>query len=259
MKLRTSIKKSGDGYYVEYCPTRSSYLASLSITLMTDYTPKEMVDIIEREFLYWIDKYPVPLMASAYNSKEDLIRLENITGCNQYCGFYNPEMKETIKAWKLFTSADIPDAVKTEEYQDKVYEGLPYKCSEQLKLEVDKEYRRNAKIFKGFNYLWIFWVVFIPVIIEIFGFCSVTLSIVLLIYCFIGATIKFLKMTDRWKKDKKSLEKEEDNRLKEHHHYHCLLNPEGFERLKIENFDRESREKNIQEYNKLKTEYTSIK
>jgi hypothetical protein len=37
-----------------------------------------------------------------------------------------------------------------------------------------------------------------------------------------------------------------------HHHYHCERNPEGFERLKLENFERWAREEVHAEAKSLK-------
>jgi len=39
---------------------------------------------------------------------------------------------------------------------------------------------------------------------------------------------------------------------KNHHHYHCIRNPLGFERLKAENLDKELRLKTIEEAKNLK-------
>jgi len=39
----------------------------------------------------------------------------------------------------------------------------------------------------------------------------------------------------------------------EHYHYHCERNPEGFLRLKLENFEREEREQIQNEAKALKT------
>lgn len=37
----------------------------------------------------------------------------------------------------------------------------------------------------------------------------------------------------------------------QHHHYHRKLNPEGFTRLMLENFEREARERTIKEKRNL--------
>jgi len=38
----------------------------------------------------------------------------------------------------------------------------------------------------------------------------------------------------------------------QHHHYHCERNPEGFMRLKAENFERDAREETHRETDELK-------
>ncbi|HXV49315.1 MAG TPA: hypothetical protein VEB61_10970, partial [Candidatus Binatia bacterium] len=51
-----------------------------------------------------------------------------------------------------------------------------------------------------------------------------------------------LKLLGMWPKTDRDLATEEEELRIRHHHYHCERNPEGFRRLKLENFERESRE-----------------
>jgi len=67
-------------------------------------------------------------------------------------------------------------------------------------------------------------------------------AILVLAYGLLKAVIQWLKMTGRWKKSVKEIAKDADDLRMRHHHYHCERNPDGFLRLKVENFDRESRE-----------------
>lgn len=45
------------------------------------------------------------------------------------------------------------------------------------------------------------------------------------------------------KRSKRMEEKEREETEMRHHHYHCKKNPEGFMRLKIENFERAEMER----------------
>ncbi len=47
---------------------------------------------------------------------------------------------------------------------------------------------------------------------------------------------------DKWPKSKAEVQKEAEEARMRHHHYHCERNPEGFQRLKLENFERWARE-----------------
>jgi len=57
------------------------------------------------------------------------------------------------------------------------------------------------------------------------------------------ALVKALKLLGKWKESPQALNVQEEERRMRHHHYHCELNPEGFMRLKIENFERKERER----------------
>ncbi len=49
------------------------------------------------------------------------------------------------------------------------------------------------------------------------------------------------------KKSEREKAKEAAELRMRHHHYHCELNPDGFARLKHENFVRETNEQTLQE------------
>ena len=61
-------------------------------------------------------------------------------------------------------------------------------------------------------------------------------------YSLLRAYIHALKLAGRWPRTETELASEDEKRKMEHHHYHCQRNPEGFRRLKRENFERELRE-----------------
>ncbi len=64
--------------------------------------------------------------------------------------------------------------------------------------------------------------------------------------------INFIKtfFPDIWKEEPTDSEK---TRLKDHYYYHCQMNPEGFDRLKSENFEREQKQKTQKEYEQLRS------
>ncbi|HIF9206408.1 TPA: hypothetical protein ACX6QK_003798, partial [Photobacterium damselae] len=57
------------------------------------------------------------------------------------------------------------------------------------------------------------------------------------------ATKKGLELWGKKSKSQKELDEEKENLQKEHHHYHCKLNPDSFLKLKCENFKKERLER----------------
>jgi len=66
-----------------------------------------------------------------------------------------------------------------------------------------------------------------------------------LIYALLKAIEKALELIGKTPKTKKRIEKEAKELRMQHYFYHCEQNPNGFLRLKIENFERLEKE-NIQ-------------
>jgi hypothetical protein len=54
-------------------------------------------------------------------------------------------------------------------------------------------------------------------------------------------------MTGRWKKSAKEIANDAEDLRIRHHHYHCERNPQGFLRLKHENFQKENKERTQKE------------
>jgi hypothetical protein len=79
------------------------------------------------------------------------------------------------------------------------------------------------------------------------------LSWAVLFYGLSQLYIKALKLLGYWPQSAADAAKAAEETAMRHHHYHCKRNPEGFMRLKAENFDREAREKTRQEAELLKS------
>jgi hypothetical protein len=63
---------------------------------------------------------------------------------------------------------------------------------------------------------------------------------VVLGYAFVKAAIQTLRLTGHLPKSTREKEKEAEELRMRHHHHHCEWNPEAFQRLKAENFEREA-------------------
>ena len=133
-------------------------------------------------------------------------------------------------------------------YLGRVYEGIPFRLQE----EVRQKAQRDALITGRVIRLFLFFVVVVPVLIEIIsmgvdwlGYILSTISISLGIYK-VAKEMGWLKPSRRAKE-----EAEKDLKMR-HYFWHCERNPEAFNRLKIENFEREAIERTRKEAETLR-------
>ena len=78
------------------------------------------------------------------------------------------------------------------------------------------------------------------------------LGLVVLIYAFVKAAIQALRLSGHIPQSRRERDREEKESKIRHYAYHCERNPEAFQRLKIENFEREAVEKTKAEAAALK-------
>lgn len=86
------------------------------------------------------------------------------------------------------------------------------------------------------------WVV-VPLAIAVLGFTSYIIGVVLFLYSLFKIAVQAIKLfgnPDKWIPGHK--EKKERDLKMANYFYHCEKNPEGFLRLKVENFDKEETE-----------------
>lgn len=243
------IKEKTDSYFLEYSPPVGSIpFASLTVTYVSDVSGERAATDLENLTKEWVTRYPVPVMASAFDRQGELVNLENVRPISHL--FTIMEGGAPRYRWELLKDEEFPEELKNPEYLIKIYSDLHYRTQN----EVSAQARENMKPIRAAKRLLIVWSVFVPLAITLLEFFSpVWLSVIALAYSFWEAYQQWLKMTGRKKKSDKETKREEDARLKEHHHYHCKLNPNGFLKLKIENFRKMEEDQIQQEYDSIST------
>lgn len=236
----STVEEKRDKYFVEYYPpSHGTPFASLSITFLEALTHQETVEVMENEAVIWLKRYPIAIMISAFDDAGDLIYLQDVKAESHLICFYNPTKTNIQFHWTLLKNEEMPKDALDIKYLLKVYESLNRKTSAELKLEAAvsmKQLRLGTNII-------IFWTVILPAIVLVLEFFSPQwLAALVLVYGLFKALIQWLKMTGRWKKSAKEIAKDAQDLRMRHHHYHCEQNPEGFLRLKHENFQKESKE-----------------
>ncbi|MDN7133710.1 hypothetical protein JNO04_15295 [Halomonas sp. MC140] len=120
-----------------------------------------------------------------------------------------------------------------------IYSELSSKTSEETDIRLNQDVI-GMRMMKWFV---LFTAVIIPALIAFLGWSHPVFSALALIFAWYKCADKWLLLSGRKVKTEKELAAEEEKRLKEHHHYHCKLNPKGFERLKLESFKTSSEDR----------------
>lgn len=250
--LWEKIKEPRDGYYVEYVPPRSDmWLATLNLSFLSKPPIDKIIALLEAEFKCWAEKYPVPLMASAFDDTDSLISLSPNKAFNSICGFYDTATKQLKSSWQLMKDQEFPAELKTKKHLQDVYEGIPARTEKEIKADVAVRVRqiRTAKhVLLFFAFIWL---IVIPLVIKYFEDQYVWVATILLFISFIQPTIKWLKLAGYIKPSEREKRDAEKELKMKHYFYHCEKNPDGFMRLKIENFDSETKENNKKQMDDL--------
>lgn len=236
--LRDKIKLHRDWYFVEYQPADArSPFALLLLTVLSEPIDLESVaSAAENELQYWLQRYPVPIMVSAFDAKDDLLHFPSLGDESHLMGFVDQRTRRIFRKWGLFEQDALPAEQMESDYIARIYEGIPARKQVDVRTEAIRKARVEGKLFRTI----IFFVVIVPVFIEIIslgvdwlGYFLAAGSIGVGLYK-AAKILGWLKPTQR-----ENEESERDLRMK-HYYYHCERNPEGFDRLKIENFERDA-------------------
>lgn len=244
-----SIKEDRGWYFVEYAPPNPSYrFATLQLVIPSDAMTRAIAEAMEVELHHWLGRYPVPIMVSAFDAKGDLIHLPDVRKSSHLIGFLAADGQAVQSHWRLLKDEELPDCALDQEYLKSVYTGVSFKTTQQLRHEAEKQ-RKTLRL--GWFIVFV-WAVIVPAAVAVLEWSSDWLSAVVLFYSLWKALEKALRLTGKWPKSRKEIEKDTEDQRIRHHHYHCEQNPQGFLRLKRENFERWERERIQQEAESLK-------
>jgi hypothetical protein len=236
--FRNAIKEHRPSYFVSYQPADARYsFALIQLTFLDEQTDVAQVKrAVEYELNYWIRRYSLPVIASAFDAKEDLIEISPEYRQSFLMGFADNKTGDVLSRWGGYENEELPAEQMTAEYQARVYEGVPFRLRSQVRREA---LDHALKMGRGIR-VAMFFLVGVPVLIEIIslgvdwlGYFLASISISVGIY-------KLGKTMSWWKPTKREREAEEKDRKMKHYYYHCELNPDDFNRLRNKNFVRES-------------------
>lgn len=91
--FREKIQEDRGYYFVEYEPAaRLVGFAYINLTFPEGGTDHgSMRQAMEKELLYWLKRYPVPVLVSSFNSAEDLIYVNSTSEESHLMGYFELE------------------------------------------------------------------------------------------------------------------------------------------------------------------------
>jgi hypothetical protein len=194
----------------------------------------------------WMARYPVPLTACTYDAAENIIRPNGEDGF--LTGWLTPGSNKFSYSWKLDElpsflndNSNLPD-------WRTIYPDIRFKTDAEVKSNAQKYLTERRKQVFGIKIILTIWVAVIPAswaIIQYLG--PEWLGICVLIYSFSQAWKAWRKLMGSSKSSRGDQEAAEKESKMAHYYYHCERNPDGFIRLKAENFAKEISERTRKE------------
>lgn len=246
-----SLKEDRGWYFVEYSPPMAGFPFSiLQISILESRDKEQVASAMEVEALEWLHRYPIAVMATAFSPNEDVFCLEGVRAENSLIAWQDgPGLPVNLK-WELVKNKELPTDAFDKERLKAVFSKVPHKTGREIQAAVEKKYASHKV---GVRIIFI-WAVLVPLGVAILEWWSDLLGLAVLVYAFFKAGVAALRFYGRLPKSAREIEREKEDAKMRHHHYHCLQNPDGFERLKIENFERMAIEKTMAQAELLKAD-----
>jgi len=248
------IKEDRGSYFVEYQPPVSNNpFATLNLVYPESYDLGSVADTMKAEVAHWLARYPVPIMAWACDAAGNSIRPHGDADDGLLVGWYAPGTATLTYAWKveglppfLNDTTNLPDC-RT------IYKDVPFHTDAEIKANANREWIKTRKRNLALKVILAIWLAVIPAawaIIQHLG--PEWLAIAVLLYSLWQAFRTARKLFRRVEPSKSEKEKAEKELKMGHYFYHCERNPEGFARLKVESFEREAKERILEEAEALR-------
>jgi hypothetical protein len=235
--FRDKLKEHRGSYFVIYKPADvNSSLALVSLVFPeTSVEVTEVRRVMEQELKHWLNRFAVPVMVSAFDVKDSVIRISDEPYESHLMGYIDPHTGGLVQKWGLFEEDETPSEQKDTGYLERVYQGVPFRLQEKVREEVRREARTAGRVIR----LIVFLTVVVPVLIEVVSLGATWLGHLLAGISISAGLYKIGKAMGWLKPTKRDKEKDEKEQKMGHYFYHCERNPEAFNRLKCENFERE--------------------
>jgi hypothetical protein len=197
-------------------------------------------NVAELELRSWIARYPVPLMVWAWDQYEDMILPKGSNG--QLVGWPAPGSNEIALSWKLEDLTTHEKTAPPSPDWRSIYKDISFKTDAQVKSDASKsilEWRQQKRTLQVILTLWVLVIPAGYAIFEYFG--PDWFAFLVLTYTLWNIGRAWLKLMGYGKPSAAEEEKATKDLKMRHYFYHCERNPDGFTKLKAENFKEEAR------------------
>ena len=247
--IRDTLKEHRGEYFVEYRPADSCLpFATVDLVFLNPCSASTARRAMEHELRYWLKRFPVPVMVSGFDVRGVLLHLSDVSGESHLTGHLDLLKDHIVWRWGLFKDNQPPPEQSTSEYLERVYKNVPYRLQREVRQKAERKARSTARGIR----LIVFLMVGVPVLIEMISLGVAWLGYLLSGISILAGLYKLAQAMGWLKPSKRKQAEAERNRKMEHYFYHCELNPDGFSRLKLENFDREATEQTRKEAEALR-------
>jgi hypothetical protein len=250
-----ALREDRGSYFVEYKPPISgSPFATLQLVVPDVASVPRIAEAMESELAAWLRRYDVPVVITSFDGTGNLISLDGIRRYSHLSGWRESASGAVRSHWRSVTNEEWPQAALESAALRRIYGDIPFRTSAQLR----KAARAQSRVARFGWWLVFTWMVAIPLGFAILEFDGpVWLGRLTLGYALAVAYVQALQLLGWWPKTDADRAKEDKELRMRHHHYHCEMNPEGFERLKRENFERDAQAEIKREAAALKDKTTS--
>lgn len=250
-----SIKEDRGSYFVEYRPPVSNNpFATLTLEYPGRYDLGSVGHAMRAEVAHWLTRYPVPIMAWAYDAAENSIRPHSDADDGLLIGWNAPGTATLTYARSV---EELPsflnDMTNLPDWRT-IYTDVPFRTDTEIKANATQEWIKTWRQDFALKIILAIWLAVIPAawaIIQYLGPQWLAIAVLLFILWQAGRTAH--KLFWRVKPSESDKEKAKTELKMRHYFYHCERNPEGFTRLKVENFEREARERIFKEAEVLRS------
>lgn len=237
-----SLKEHRGWYFVEYQPPLPNHRFSILQITVVDLRDAETVACaVEEEARRWLIRFPVPVMASAFSSDGSLMHLDEVRISSHLMSWVEASKSPPIFQWNQVSDSELPTIALDSRHLKTVFAEVPSKTLREIRDTAAKE-QATRRVGWWIVFLWAIGVPLLWAVLEWWS-DSDLLGILILGYAFFKAAIGALRLAGRLPKSPRQTLREAEDLKMRHHHYHCQRNPEAFEHLKHENFQREAIER----------------
>lgn len=248
--FRDSIDCHRGDYFVTYTPAIwCRPHATISLTFLnSDSEKKSIKKAMEQELFFWLKRYPVPAMVTSFDTKDDIVYVSDNPDESHLIGYIDTQSGQVNRYWRLLKNEELPAEQMEGNYLAEIYKEIPSRRQVDVQAKAYREAKATGRALR----LFMLFIVGVPVLIEIVSLGIEWIGYLLSIISVSVGSYKLCRAMGWIKPSKREQEKAEKDLRMSHYYYHCEKNPEGFNRLKVENFERETIENTLREEEKIR-------